>query len=90
MLHKFFEPGYWFEPKSYGYGAGLPIVWQGWVLLLSFIALFVGLALLAPLADDYRKITGLLALMVLSTAAFVAIVHKRTRGGWRWRWGDRD
>lgn len=90
MLHKFFEPGDWFLPKTYGYGAGRPIAWQGWVLLLAFIALIVGLALLAPFADDYRKITALLALMALSTAAFVTIVHRRTRGGWRWRWGDRD
>jgi hypothetical protein len=90
MLHKFFEPGDWFPPKRYGYGAGLPIAWQGWVLLLAFVTLIVGIALLAPSIEDYRAIAGLLTLMALSTVAFVTIVHRRTRGGWRWRWGDSD
>ena len=22
----------WFAPKRYGYGSGMPIAWQGWVL----------------------------------------------------------
>ena len=26
----------WFGPKTYGYGSGLPIRWQGWLLLLGF------------------------------------------------------
>ena len=25
----------WFEPKKYGYGAGLPIARQGWVLTIG-------------------------------------------------------
>jgi hypothetical protein len=90
MLHKFFEPGDWFLPKSHGYGAGLPIAWQGWVLLVAFIAVIVGLAMLAPSIDNYRGAAVVVTLMALSAAAFVAIVHKRTRGGWRWRWGDWD
>ncbi len=90
MLHKFFEPGAWFEPKRYGIGAGLPIAWQGWVLLLGFIAMIVGIAMLAPFIDDYRAAVAVVTLMALSTAAFATIVHRRTRGGWRWRWGDPD
>lgn len=29
MFHKFLEDGDWFAPKRFGYGAGLPIAWQG-------------------------------------------------------------
>ena len=31
------EDGAWFAPKRYGFGAGLPIAWQGWALLLGTI-----------------------------------------------------
>lgn len=89
MLHKFFEPGDWFRPKSYGYGAGLPIAWQGWVLLGSFALVILGLALLAR-AGGFAATATAIALMAVSTAVLVAVVHRRTRGGWRWRWGDPD
>jgi membrane protein YdbS with pleckstrin-like domain len=89
MLHKFFEPGDWFAPKSHGYGAGLPIAWQGWVLIGSFVLVVTGLAMLAQVGGFGETIAAV-ALMILSTIVLVAIVHKRTRGGWRWRWGDPD
>ena len=34
----------WFAPKRYGYGAGLPISWQGWTVSVMFLALVAGLA----------------------------------------------
>lgn len=75
----------WFAPKRYGYGAGLPISWQGWALMVAFIAVVIPLALW--LAD--RPIE-LLAALVLPTTGFMVICAKTTRGGWRWRWGERD
>ena len=33
------EPGIWFPAKSYGWGWGLPVVWQGWAVLVGWIAL---------------------------------------------------
>jgi hypothetical protein len=32
----------WFPAKRYGWGWGLPVAWQGWVVLLAWLALFVG------------------------------------------------
>jgi hypothetical protein len=32
---------YWFRRKSYGWGWGLPLTWQGWVVLLIFLAILV-------------------------------------------------
>jgi hypothetical protein len=75
----------WFAPKRYGYGSGLPITWQGWVLTIVFSLAAVGLALLfrdRPLA--------LSAALVPLLAAFLVICAKTTRGGWRWRWGGDD
>ncbi|HWK41242.1 MAG TPA: hypothetical protein VNR60_04860 [Croceibacterium sp.] len=77
----------WFRPKSYGYGAGLPIAWQGWVLLLSYMAAIIGLAVLAPYMHG-AELIGLIALMVFLTAILVVIAKARTKGGWRWRNGD--
>jgi hypothetical protein len=31
--------GDWFAPKRFGYGAGPPIAWQGWALILGFCAI---------------------------------------------------
>lgn len=89
MLHKFLEPGDWFLPKSHGYGAGLPIAWQGWVLLVGYITLVTGLGLLAAL-EDWRITVVAMALILLATTGLVAIVARRTRGGFRWRWGNRE
>jgi hypothetical protein len=38
MIWKMFDDGDWFHPKKYGYGAGLPMRWQAWVLLAAYIA----------------------------------------------------
>ena len=41
---------YWFPVKRYGWGWGLPIVWQGWVVLVAYTSLLsaalVGICLL--------------------------------------------
>jgi hypothetical protein len=75
----------WFAPKRYGYGAGLPIAWQGWLLLAVYLAL-VGAVILFlgawPVAAAGLIVVLSLALMLISS--------RTTRGGWRWRWGGRD
>lgn len=84
MLHKFFEPGDWFAPKKLGYGAGLPITWQGWVLLIGYIAVMGGLALLVETGRMIAITLGI-AGMVLATIAVLLISKARTKGGWKWR-----
>ena len=34
------EPEYWFRAKRYGWGWGLPITWQGWVVFVSWLIVF--------------------------------------------------
>ncbi len=42
MRHPNFNPStppkYWFPAKRIGWGWGLPITWQGWVVLATYIA----------------------------------------------------
>ena len=76
----------WFAARRRGYGTGLPITWQGWVLLLAFVSVVsVAAAFLAP-----RSQLAFFALVAPLTVAFVWVAKKTTRGGWRWRWGERD
>jgi hypothetical protein len=75
----------WFAPKRYGIGSGLPISWQGWVVLLVYLALLG----LASLVMRYSFI-GYISIVVMLTVILIVICLRTTRGGWRWRWGEGD
>lgn len=83
MFHHSGDKEPWFRAKRVGYGAGLPFKWQGWVLLLSHMAMIVGLPLM--LAD--RPLIMLPAIFILAFAP-MPIYAARTEGGWKWRSGD--
>ena len=75
----------WFAPTRHGLGSGLPIAWQGWVVLGLFAALIIASVLLLghqPLA--LFSVVGPATVLLLVTCA------RTTRGGWRWRWGERE
>jgi hypothetical protein len=83
------DDGAWFAPKRYGYGAGLPIAWQGWALLAGYIVVMLDPT---PLLEwDPILGTGIAAAVWIVATALVLVVAKRkTRGGWRLRIGERD
>src|SRR4249919_3001542 len=75
----------WFAPKRFGYGAGLPISWQGWALTFGFVAIAVLLSV-----HFAHHTLQLIAALVPFVVAFLVISARTTRGGWRWRSGDED
>lgn len=76
----------WFAPKRFGFGAGLPIAWQGWVLIATWAAVvFVTMALLAP-----RHPTLAFIMVVILSIPMLVITARHTRGGWKWRWGGEE
>lgn len=83
------KDGNWFAAKRFGYGSGMPIAWQGWVLLGGFVALAVGAGLLAEYIPGIGSIIAI-SVMIPATIGFVMIARRRTRGGWRWRMGGKD
>lgn len=89
MLHRFFEPGHWFAPKAYGIGAGWPIAWQGWAVLAGYIAMLGGIALLIEIEPELGPAIAF-GVFLPTTITFIIVVKRRTRGGWRWRWGEWD
>jgi hypothetical protein len=75
----------WFAPKRYGYGSGMPIAWQGWALLAAYLLLILAAS---PLIS--RSLPAYLTILLFATVMVTAIAAAKTRGGWRWRRGERD
>ncbi|SEN71908.1 hypothetical protein SAMN05192583_3381 [Sphingomonas gellani] len=77
------DDGAWFAPKAFGYGAGLPIAWQGWVLIGVYSAVMI--VLVNTLAKSHPVL--FYSLTAVLTAGLIVLSARHTRGGWRWRWG---
>lgn len=75
----------WFAPKRYGCGSGRPISWQGWAVVAAFLAIVVAAG---ALLDGRPALQA--AILLPSVAVLLLIAARTTRGGWRWRWGDRE
>lgn len=81
-VRKFYavRDGYWFAPKLFGLGA-TPVTWQGWMLVIAFVAAVFGVIALS--IDDVAK--GVIVSVLLATLVYIS--WRKTDGGWRWRWG---
>ena len=75
----------WFAPKRYGLGSGLPIRWQGWLVLSVYAAIIIGAFYLLG-----KRNPAAIAILLIATAILLVVTARTTRGGWRWRWGERD
>jgi hypothetical protein len=87
------QQSYWFKPKRFGYGA-TPTNRKGWAVsfayLLAIILLFF--ALPAPNAQNHSgaEFALWLCAVALVTLPFVWLSRVKTKGEWRWRWGERE
>jgi hypothetical protein len=79
------HPPYWFPAKRYGWGWGFPITWQGWVVMVLWLAAVVAAACL--LAGRSLALYGI-AMLILS-GLMIAICYAKGEPP-RWRWGDKD
>ncbi|MES1200967.1 MAG: hypothetical protein ABUS57_05915 [Pseudomonadota bacterium] len=86
------EEKMWFAPKRFGYGAGLPIAWEGWAALAAYSAV-IGAGAWAAfnlVRNDIAQLEVLAIAVLVPTAVLIWLAQSKTRGGWRWRWGDDD
>ncbi|HKY95962.1 MAG TPA: hypothetical protein VJL84_11690 [Kiloniellales bacterium] len=79
----------WFRPKSYGYGA-TPSTWQGWALVLGYVAAVVVLGMLTFGQEHTAPWIWavFVAVVTVLTLGLLTISRRRTDGDWRWRWGN--
>ena len=77
------EQTYWFPAKRYGWGWGLPVVWQGWFVIAAFACLVLGGAVV--LLPSYGPAV-FVAYSVLLCLILVAICWLKGEPA-RWRWG---
>ena len=68
----------WFSVKRHGYGVDLPIAWEGWLVLLLYLAVVICSAVLLP-----PVATAIV--LILSTAAILYVSYVRSDDEWRWR-----
>ena len=76
------EKTYWFPAKNYGWGWGVPRVWQGWAVLGIFTALMVAggvfvLPVYGPAA--FSAYSAVLAVLLTAVCWF-----KGEPPSWRW------
>lgn len=76
------KPRYWFPAKTYGWGWGIPCSWQGWVVLLVYLAL---VAMTCFLIDPAKHLkTWIAAIWGLSILLVLICWWKGERPAWRW------
>ena len=80
------SPKYWFPAKAYGWGWGLPSAWQGWVVLVVYLALMLG-GLIAVNPATSPNAYAVYAAVV--SAVFMLVVW-RTGEPPGWRSGNRS
>jgi len=74
---------YWFRAKRYGWGWGLPVTWQGWLVLAVFVALLIANTFAFPPSQQPGLYFGLTVVLV----AALSVVCWLTGEPPRWRWG---
>lgn len=74
---------YWFPAKSYGWGWGIPIKWQGWAVLAAYVA---GMAATFLLVSPQERLVEFLSYIGVLTAALLVVCWFKGEPP-KWRWG---
>jgi hypothetical protein len=76
------EKKFWFPAKRCGYGWGPPNCWQGWLVILAYVALLSGGAFL--LRPDRHAVLFVAYVVGLSIILTIICWLKGEKAGWRW------
>jgi len=75
---------YWFRAKRYGWGWGLPSVWQGWVIIFIYLTLIAASAFIFPPREE---LTFFISFIVVLSLILIAVCWIKGEPP-RWRWRD--
>jgi hypothetical protein len=76
----------WFSAKKYGVGWGLPVTWQGWIVLLSYTLLIIIGAV--TLTNPPYRIPLFIAYTFVLTGLLIFICWKKGEK-LNFRWGKK-
>jgi hypothetical protein len=78
---------YWFPVKTYGWGWGCPKCWQGWVVILAYVVLLGGGALVIEHSKRFAQFFTFYS--VALSVVLVAVCWWKGEPP-RWQWGGND
>jgi hypothetical protein len=73
----------WFPAKTYGWGWGPPVCWQGWAVVFVYIAAAC-VGAMVILSDPRRAYWYFLYMLALTAALIAVSWWKGEKPGWRW------
>lgn len=76
---------YWFPAKKYGWGWGLPDMWQGWLVLLAYLAGIIFIFLRMPPGVQPNGF----AVSVIALSIILVVICWWKGEPPRWRWGGK-
>jgi hypothetical protein len=76
------ETKYWFPAKIYGWGWGVPSVWQGWVVMILYLILIALSVYIFP--PDKQRALFMSSVILLSILLVVVCWIKGEPPKWRW------
>ena len=74
----------WFAAKTYGYGWGFPLRWQGWLVMIAYIVFMIVGA--TYLAEQSLRVF-IIGCIFLTSILLVVCYWKGEHA--RWRWGHK-
>ncbi|HUA25657.1 MAG TPA: hypothetical protein VMA54_16130 [Steroidobacteraceae bacterium] len=76
------RPQYWFRAKRYGWGWGLPLTWQGWVVFVGWFAVFIpAMVRLLPRRPVAFMVFTLVMGLLLTVICYITGEPPRWRSG---------
>ncbi|MHB8660541.1 MAG: hypothetical protein ACYC75_01180 [Minisyncoccota bacterium] len=81
----------WFERKRYGWGLR-PATWQGWTMLVGFVALVILNAMRLDVHSHSASdtIRPFVIETVIMAVIFIATAYSIGEKPLRWQWGKKD
>lgn len=73
----------WFAAKTYGYGWGLPLRWQGWVVAITYFgSMMLGVIYLAE-----QSLKAFIIGTIILSVILLGLCYWKGEPA-RWRWGS--
>jgi hypothetical protein len=77
---------FWFPAKRFGWGWGPPVKWQGWLVLVVYVAFVIAAAYYFR---PTRHPAEFLICVAVATALLIIIAAIKGEKPLAWRWGNK-